>query len=258
VAAAPKIDIFCSSNRPQLWPLFCRAINRNNTKYKLIVVGPIEPDFILPEHVTFIYSTVKPAQCFHVASTHCHEKYILGIADDVYFYSRALDYMVDSFYYVYHPNKAIVSAYYTKHGMHMYHNPDAPVMPFGNLMTKEFWDEIGGIDRNFVGMYWDADIAMRAKHQFNGQILVCRKAGAIDDLTRFYRTKTENWGSLTAKSTRDFDLFNKLWHDGKGGNITQGIHLNANVRHERTRPAELFEERDDILTVSQGPKGQWK
>jgi hypothetical protein len=34
-------------------------------------------------------------------------------------------------------------------------------MPVSGLISKKIYTDIGGIDRNFLGVYWDLDMAMR-------------------------------------------------------------------------------------------------
>jgi len=105
-------------------------------------------------------------------------------------------------------------------------------------MSKKFYRELGGIDRNFIGIMWDLDIAMRA-YESGGKVIL---SDVYINEDRGKCAESNLWGEFWGP---DRTLLESLW------TINGKVHLN------RKRPVEPFLDKD-ILTASQGPRGRWR
>ena len=245
MAMKPEITLFAASARPHHWMDLYNHIGENQTPYEIVFVGPNKPDFELPGNLRFIESNTKPTQCFEIGRRNATADLVMNISDDCTFVG---DHPIDRLYETYQSYsnyKIIVSCRYMIGGNldrlqdHLFFvkDPTSPVMPMHSLMSQKLYDEIGGVDRNFIAVMWDLDIAMRA-YAVGGNVV-------ISDV-RSNEMKEKNSGiNLCAEYwLPDRPLLESLWVQ------------NGEVRFERTKPFEPFLE-ENILTETQGPKGRW-
>ena len=241
----PKIGIVASAHRPQHWMNLYNSIGDNNIEYELVFVGPNPPDYELPKNFRFIRSFVKPAQCFEIAFRNTMADLVMPIADDCEFITpQPLDRLYD-LYKSCNLDELIVSS----RGMHgdmvwpqsfhcFYTNDDStPVVALCGLMSKKLYRDIGGIDRNFISIMWDSDIAMRV-HALGGRVV----------MSDVYINEDMSKGSslCTGEFFRhDRTLLESLWT------------TNGKVHFNRAKPVEPFSDMN-ILTASQGPRGRWR
>ena len=178
----PFISIFGSGIRTHMWEDLYRSLNKSSISFELILVGPNVPDFSLPKNFHYIYSNVKPAQCCEIAANYTTGDLIMNVADDLIFSDNALDEMFN----LYEKNASeelIVSNRFTRDGkvydmeIHRFLStvPESPLIPLCTLMSKIFWNRIGGIDKRFIAVFWAEDVAMRAL-EIGGKILFADKA----------------------------------------------------------------------------------
>lgn len=242
----PKISLFGTAHRPQNWLDLYRSIGDNGIEFEIIFVGPNTPKFQLPHNFKFIQSYTKPAQCSEIASRNTTADLIMNIADDVEFRTKApLDLLYDK--YKSHGNeKLILSCKYMLSGKDrsdmahhfFYGNNDSPVMPLCGLMSKKLYRDTGGIDRNFIAVMWDLDIAMRVLVQ-GGNVLLSDVY--VDEI------KGKSGGS---------NLCNEFWnHDRKY--LEDLWSKDHKIHFDRARPVEPFSD-TRILEESQGPRGRWR
>jgi hypothetical protein len=243
----PIISLYGPANRPQYWMDLYRSIGDNDVSFEIIFVGPIEPNYLLPNNFKFIKSNVKPAQCCEAASRYATGKLLLNVVDDIEFRtSNPLDKLYAE-YVTYNDEKLILSCRYMMDGVdvsnecHRFYatDPNSPIMPAVGLVSKRAYRELGGIDRNFLGLFSDLDIAMRL-YAIGGRVLLSNSV-YINEVTH-PDLKT----SLLASEVGVHDrlLLNSLW-------VASG-----NLSFVRTRPFEPFSN-ERILEESQGPKGRW-
>jgi hypothetical protein len=240
----PKIGIVSSAHRPQNWMNLYRSIGENNIDYELVFVGPNSPDYELPKNFRFIRSIVKPTQCFEIAVRNTTADLILPVADDCEFNTpQPLDKLYD-FYKSCSCDKIIVSSRMMtdgedqSHFAHRFftHDDNSPIMPICGLMSRKYFSELGGIDRNFIGIMWDLDLAMRV-HASGGKVV----------LGNVYINEDTNKGSSLCGDFWEHDrmLLESLWT------------TNGKVHFNRKNPVEPFSD-INILTASQGPRGRWR
>ncbi|MFH1883221.1 MAG: hypothetical protein ABIL62_10970, partial [Planctomycetota bacterium] len=242
----PKIGIVSSAHRPQNWMDLYKSIGNNDIEFELVFVGPNPPAYELPKNFRFIRSLVKPTQCFEIAFRNTSANYVMPIADDTTFrIPRPLDRLYET-YKSYNNDKIILSCRYMMNGQeqpsghrHFFPNDiDSPIMATSGLMYRKLWISIGGIDRNFIGIMWDLDIAMRV-HALGGDIIY----------SDVFLDEDNEKGSTSV-------LCKEFWRHDRG--VLEGLWTaNGKVHFNREKPVESFSDMN-ILNASQGPRGRWR
>ena len=111
-------------------------------------------------------------------------------------------------------------------------------MPLCGLMSRTLLMSMGGIDKNFIAIMWDSDIAMRV-HALGGDVI----------LSDVY---LEEDSDKAAGS----ELCNEFWEHDRG--LLESLWTeNGKVHLHRTKPLEPFDDQN-ILKASQGPRGRWR
>ena len=103
----PIISLIASAIRVHLWPeLYTMLCNKNNVKFEIIFVGPLDveywqelcatfPAYSSMENFHFIHSDAKPVQCVEIACRNAIGEFVMLIADDLLFYPETLNAMYD-------------------------------------------------------------------------------------------------------------------------------------------------------------------
>jgi len=242
----PEVSLLSSAYRPQNWLAFYDSIGPSDVPFEFVFVGPNEPQFALPENFRFIRTDVKPTQCFEIAFRNSTAEHVMCVADDCEFVtSKPLEKLM-KLYRSSNDPKCIVSCRYMMNGFdhsesahhYFYGDKQSPVMPLSGLSSKKLIEKLGGIDRNFIAVMWDLDLAMRV-HQDGGQVV-------LSDVY-LNEDKNRSAGSVLCAEfwNRDRSLLDELWT------------ANGKVLHERKRRVEPFVDRG-ITNGSQGPRGRWR
>lgn len=243
----PDISIFASAHRPRNWMDLYRSIGDNDVEFEMLFVGPNPPDYRLPGNFRFIRSLVKPTQCLEIAARNSKADLIINIADDCEFNTpQPLDKLY-GFYKSLNSDKVIVSLRMMtdgedhSHFAHRFFTDDDSrglVMPVGGLISKKFYHELGGIDRNFIGIMWDLDMAMRV-YALGGSVV----------LSDVYIN--EDRGRST-----DGSLYNEYWERDRAFLESQWL-ADGKIKLDRKNNVEPFSD-TNILNASQGPRGRWR
>jgi GT2 family glycosyltransferase len=239
----PKISIFSSAHRPQNWMDLYKSIGENDVEFELVFVGPNKPDYRLPNNFRFIRSLVKPTQCLEIALRNTTADLVMPIADDCMFKgSRPLDRLYET-YKNNNNDKIILSCRYMLNGEDQsecahFDGISSPVMPLCGLMSRNLLMSVGGLDKNFIAIMWDCDIAMRV-HSLGGDVI-------LSDVF-LEEDKYKNAGS---------ELCNEFWEHDRG--LLESLWTkNGKIHLCRTKPVESFDDLN-ILKASQGPRGRWR
>lgn len=261
-----KVSIYGSCNRPHLWEWFYSSVEMNSLNFEIVFVGNVKPTFTLPDNFKFIYSNVKPAQCNYIGAMNCSGEVIQHIADDCHLAPYGLD-MLYSLYKDQSNYKYIVApkligivnaipddddgiAYIQKYAdtqpvdspdMHIIHG-DMNSIPahIGGFMSRQFYNELGGIDKNFIMQRWDLDLQIRA-HQAGAKTIFSDKVWIAER-----KDLCPNWQSgVTGRYHCDHELYMRMWFS------------NSSTIPQRSAEFQPYEMNDTILTRSQGPKGEW-
>ena len=239
----PKISIIAPAHRPQNWMNLYKSIGENDVEFELVFVGPNQPDYRLPNNFRFIRSLVKPTQCLEIALRNTTADLVMNMADDCTFKrSRPLDRLYET-YKNYNNDKIILSCRYMLNGEDLsesahFDGMNSPVMPLCGLMSRNLLMSIGGIDKNFIAIMWDLDIAMRV-HALGGDVI-------LSDVF-LEEDKDKSAGS---------ELCNEFWEHDRG--LVESLWTkNGKTHFCRTKPVESFDDLN-ILKASQGPRGRWR
>jgi hypothetical protein len=242
----PKISLIASAARPENWMGLYESIGENDVEFEIVFVGPNAPKEILPDNFIYIKSNVKPAQCWEIAARHARGELIMYICDDMLFTSeRPLD-EVCRVYDVADDENAIVSLNFDlPDGWNRFisRDYDSPMVPSCGTISARLWNEIGGLDKNFIALGWDHDLIFRVLNRGGKVHLSDAYIGEEIELPGKPRSR----GSTLLRDSKSTDIARvyDLWvTDGK-------VHFN------RTQPFEPFSD-TDILTNSQHPQGRWK
>jgi hypothetical protein len=278
----PADSLSASALRPWLWERFLALLEGNNVSYEVIFVGDRPPSGSLPDNVTYIQSSVKPAQCSEIASRRARGETILHFSDDCVFSKKALDVLYSRV--MSEPTLTIVFPRYllmkfcderaTGKGFRVVHeqmygpddqknflnDPNCPLMAVCGCMRKSLWDWLGGIDARFVAALWDVDVAMRL-YQLGGKVVIddyavlteiCFEAGA--DASRLFNEygfthDAKVLDSLWLRPTAELDLI----EEGQRWSVS---HEHGVLMRERLEPMVSFSE-EALVEKTQGNKGRW-
>ena len=261
----PIISLFGSSVRPSLWMRLYNTLRGTQTPFELIFAGEVIPDYEMPKNMRFIWTAVKPAQCWEIGARYAEGELLMSVEDDLVFGERVLDNAYKLFISkasdkdmvscrLFYPEGEIPEPMYhldTKtikgpDGQPQFtYAKDSPVLPFCGLMKTDLWRAIGGIDRRFIALSWEADIAMRVFELGDKTI---RSENAIDTAVEEahpgLRVLLGQKLLLQYGSPHDRPLLDSFWmQDGR-------------IAKNRLAPVEPFSD-TDILLTSQGNKGRW-
>lgn len=223
------------------------SIGENETAFELVFVGPNAPKEDLPENFIYIKSNVKPAQCWEIAARHATGELLMYFADDLLFIT---DRPIDKVYQLYtekvrENDKVIVSLnYHLPYGWNrlVQDDIDSPVTPLAGSLSASLWHEIGGIDKNFIALGWDLDLAMRV-YSLGGEV-VMSDVYVGEEVELPDKPRSRGSRLLSDHKTTDIARVHHLWlTDGKP-------HFN------RALPVEPLLDAD-MLIRSQPPQGRW-
>ena len=143
-----KIGLYCSAIRPHLWMnLYNNLKNTNKSEFEIMFVGNVIPEFELPPNMKFIYSNVKPAQCWYIAATRVDGDYLINVADDLLFSDGALDDILRTFKKQTRQENLFVGPLYMRDEI-----VELGPLPVCSFMKRETWDGFG-IDNIFSTKY---------------------------------------------------------------------------------------------------------
>ena len=243
----PIISLYSAAIRPQNWLQIFESVCNSSIPFEMIFVGPTEPDYILPDNFKFIKTDVKPAQCYEIAARYSMGEYLLNTADDCVFITQDALGTLYREYKAYNDEKLMLSCRFKVNSIDQSpkchsldrEDPNSFIMPIGGLLSKKLYMELGGIDKNFISVYWDLDIALRL-YSSGGRVLLSEDVynNETSAMHLSVATATAHYGGY------DLVFVNALWRRG------------GNIQLNRTQPFEPFSD-ENILIESQGPKGRW-
>jgi hypothetical protein len=167
-------------------------------------------------------------------------------------------------------------------------------MPLAGLMKREMWKKLGGIDKNFIAVFWEVDLAMRM-YEIGGRVVLSKNVWAEElqpergfsrRIPRIFKKILRLFPKLRTRIvtlfithemkkdkarlfvrfglTTDRLLLDKFWvmDNEKAKNIpVDYFHCikegRGAISKKRLEPFMSFGDKH-ILTVSQGSKGKWR
>lgn len=164
-----SVSIFASAVRTPLWDSYMRSLESTTVPYEVIFSGPRNPENKY-ENFKFIKTgDIKPCQNYAIASRACTMETISWSCDDAEaigdIYGHAYRYWKSQ-----NNDKLILSLQTNESGQwqdmkqHSFFGGDAgsPLMAPICLMSRKFFNDLGGIDQKFVCGQYENDIVMRA------------------------------------------------------------------------------------------------
>ena len=278
----PKISIIGSGIRVNLWKSFYKNLSENNDlDFEIIFTGHVTPNFELPKNFIFNYSETKPAQCVEISARSASGDLVMISSDDVIFN----DHFLDNIYKHYIENcsaKDAVSASFQRRG-YEYATEDyqfwpgidnSPMMPMNAVFKRTLWHDLGGIDINFIGLFYDLDLTLRLLEN-GGKTFFCKESKTeeifpedqdfLAQLRRKISTflgKKEKPSSLYEEIGRGYDkpTLERFWlkslNDIKESDDYYAINGDKAHMKKRLYAVESFTN-ESIVKYSQGPKGRW-
>jgi GT2 family glycosyltransferase len=267
----PKISFIGPSHRTWLWKTFYESII-TNLNFEVIFVTDVEPNpadllvnpyfldeksnyfFYEKDNFKWIYSKVKPAQCFEIAYRHSTGDFIIWTGDDFVYSPYALDHAYNM-YRSFHDHKIIVSFNVYQDGLSAKHEHKMPwddsiQLTTTALINKKAIEEVGGFgDINFVCGHFDVDLMMRIIRN-GGKLFICPTAIAYEPHNQFHKEEANfsyDWAD-------ELEYIKKLW---RGKHIEKDVYETLS---QRSLPFQPYSDQD-ILTISQGnigKTGKWK
>ncbi len=251
-----RLSCFGPGIRPERWMGLYESIAQSNIDFDLTIVGPNEPDYKMPDNMFHIKTDVKPVQCMEIAFRCSKGELIIPIADDEIFIDDAIAQVYQQYTEV-DDWKTIISHRYVLNGVDISEGalpamryyvwqPTSPLAPIAPIMSRRLWAELGGIDNRFVALYWDLDMWMRV-YEFGGTGIL-HKTAQVEEVGnsvgggehRLY----DRYGPAY-----DRRILDSLWTLPPIGT--------GQILNKRMSPLQPFDDKD-IMTVTQGVKGEWK
>ena len=241
-----KVSLAGSCIRTEKWlKIYETLSSQNDLDFELVFVGPIRPDFALPDNFKYIYADVKPTQCWTIATEESTGHVVSLFGDDIDLSEHALDNAYKSFLEENNNKAVIVPEFYYHNEMTslssvhylVKHDSSTPIVPQAlAFYEREFFSSLGGCDRRFVATVGDYDLYLQAMKK--GAYLVFDEKIWQRHSDTVLGKRNQSW--IYKKYRRvDRPLLYNLWM--KDGSMV-----------DRTSAHEPFIYNDTICTVTQG------
>lgn len=244
----PLFSLCASACRPEHWEEVLMSLKSNTIRYEVVFVGHVRPTFDISKYpeLKYIYSTVKPAQCYEIAFRNASGQLMAWTADDATYPANALDKMYGIFENQC-TRKDMLAFRTVEDGkditeVHRFRGRDmnAPRMaPFG-VINRGYFHELGGYDRRFICGQSENDVVMRM-YEAGGKLYVTDIPVIVD-----HRKSHHDSGTVFRSGyyLDDRRVLEDAWvRDG-------------NIQPKRLREVERFDDAD-ILINTQGQRGKW-
>lgn len=285
------VSLHCSATRTEMWQEAYKSYMQNKVSVEAVFVGNKYPSFKMPSNFTFIYSEVKPAQCWEIAARNCRGKYLAQSSDDYFYPKGYFDDMVN-FY------KKQVEKYSTDNiitgGTHHTGFSKIParqcrlwtknaqpncVLPMDFFITSKLYRELGGLDKKYISLCHHWDVMMRVM-EIGGKCIMAKIPFWERHHEYLFKGKKDTHNYLSSVTGRiDKAFFGESWwcpwnKEKYKSKLGVKKYKNKQELKESGDPYYIangrgylpisrqtkFESFDDenILTVSQGPVyGKW-
>lgn len=284
-----KISLFASSVRPQLYPAFFKSLESEPLKNDIEVVFAGNANGLLPKdewrsfylndntndkavkllsNVNVFYiptANIKPSQCYEIARRNCTGEVVVWVADDCEFIGGILSKAYE--YWKSKNNRKLILSIQTKESgynlpvgqlfdmdVHRFFGGrgSTPLMAPLGMMSREYLDELGGIDRRYVCGQYENDIVMRA-YADGGSVEIFGDKDAYIDIDHLGKS------IQIGESDNETDFLHRPFAKGyhKDRSILESSWAkDGQVSLKRFDEFEPFEDQD-LLTKSQSNKGHW-
>ena len=293
----PEVSIFASAVRPMIWPELFKSLDGTSVAIEVVFAGNAgEYDVRSASYshgnfpFTYIHTeNIKPGQCYFLASQNCQGETLLYTADDAEYRGDIVGKAYK--YWKSKNNKKLIlslqvkeSGYQLEQGqfidmnIHRFFggggNENNPLMAPIGLISREYFNELGGLDRRYCAGQWENDIVMRA-YQDGATVEVFGDTESYVDLDHYGKSLKigeckDNADFLNrpfaSSYQHDRQVLEQSWsivdqhalmdllHQGIHAIPITAIKKISKVRLDRFEP---YEDKD-LLTKSQGYAGRWQ
>jgi hypothetical protein len=241
-----KFSLCASGIRPEIWHNLLDSLRSNDLKYEVILAGNVKPQFDVSKYpeLKYIYSATKPSQCYQICFNEAQGELVSWSADDAIYPPHALDEMY-GFFKSFNNRKLVVAFRTVEDGRDIteWHrlrgkDPNAPRMaPFG-VMDREFFNELGGYDRNFICGQSENDVVMRV-YEAGGELQIA----PVPVIVNHQKAHTDTV-FRSGYFMEDRKVLENCW-------IRDGI-----IQQKRLYPFEPFS-KENITEKTQAQLGRW-
>ena len=197
----PLISIFNSAIRTEYWSELYDILSASNIDFEIVYAGYVNPNISLPPNFKFIYTDVGAAKAAHIAFSQTRGKYVMNMPDDIVPQKFFLDNMMRTMQQV-DDNKTIVTSKLKRVTPQIQTPKGLGILPVMSMMKKDVFVYLGGIDKRFINVLWDYDIAFRL-YYMHGSII-----HSSEWVEESPNKKSER---LIKKSISDYKLSCYLW-----------------------------------------------
>lgn len=247
----PIFSIIASAIRPENYKRCYDSFSfGSNVSFEMIFVGNIPPIEEVGKNFRYIYSTVKPAQCFEIGARKSEGRYIIPVADDVEVSNNFFEHLLEEVTNT-DTSKYLLSFMGNRPGNMVYDKniKNSPSVGWFGCFPKDLWKSLGGIDKRFIVSFCDTDLQMRA-YEMGLQFKLAKNIYVREFFPDFgkndkERKKFRNNRMIQKYGNYSRTLLNSFW-----------VNPDGTMSKKRLSPVEPFEDKD-IVTITQGEKGEW-
>ena len=223
------VSLFASAVRPKIWKMLLDSLEGTSVEYEVVFAGNADPADIPPsDRLRYIHTeNIKPAQCYEIARRYCTGETVIWIADDCEFPNDVIGKAYK--YWKSRNNKKLVLSVQTKESgystlestlydmnTHRFFSSDnnSPLMAPIGLMSREYLEDLGGIDRRYICGQYENDIVMRV-YEDGGMVELFGDKDCFVDIDHLRKS------ILLGESTNDKDFLDRPF--------AKGYHIDRNV-----------------------------
>lgn len=171
-----KVSLFASAVRKKLWIEFLKSLEGTSVEYEVLFSGNADyfDDRYFSQYFKYIDTkNIKPAQCYEIARRHCKGEVVVWVADDCEFPNNVIGKAYE--YWKSQNNEKLILSVQTKESgygcpqgefcdmnKHRFYGLDSPLMAPIAMMSREYLNQLGGLDRRYICGQYENDIVMRA------------------------------------------------------------------------------------------------
>ncbi len=273
----PVISLCGSAIRTKYWlNTYNKFKETNKVPFEMIYAGDVKPDFDLPENFKFIYTEVKPSQCAYIACMQAQGEYIMHTNDDWVYSDGCLDQVLKEISA--DPENMMLTPYLNREpqglqpqGCRFFGDFDksTPQLVESFIVHRDVWHKLG-YDRTFLSVHYHIDIAMRHA-EAGGKVVQSEIAWTYDidsghphacmahhghDLTLFYALYLKDMIDpnllKTTMSPEAKESLVRMCEQAGPRSQKPGTPPRSEWFVPRKIPVDIFENKDDLLTVNQG------
>lgn len=172
-----KLSIVVATNKATYWARFCDALSKNDAQVEVLFVGPIGPGVdglsVPARFIDIPDPGIGAARCWEIGARAATGDLLGLAADDCVYTPGYLDAVVAAASLPHNPFDTFTAKYIhngndDSAGQRMRSVQVMPILPIGGFSFTEDHHVIGGIDKRFHGVFWDADLYMHM-YQLGGR-----------------------------------------------------------------------------------------